>query len=368
MPQPIRVVELTGTHPRAWGEQHGETMRDQIRALYEVRLRLTLQKTDLQTEQNVLRLAEAHVPVLAEYDAALADELAGIARASGLTPAHLVVVNHYTDLRDLRQKDVPDDPGGCSAIFLSSPAGDRVLAQTWDMHGSAEPFAILLKVPGAPDGGAPTPRVSPAGVPQGESTLLFTIAGCLGMTGLTSWGLGLTINNLNSVDATIGVLWPATVRKALRQRDARRARDAILDTNQGSGRHYITADARDAFGIESSGTKKKTIFDDAASPGRGPYLHTNHCVDDEMKGTCRIPDGSTTLQRYAKLVELAGRGLPTTAQGVFDALHDVALPHSRTDPDGVATCGAFAMDLRGKTAIACVGAPGPDADWTSFEM
>lgn len=363
MAEPIRVVELTGRTPRAWGEQHGEALRDEVRALYDVRLRLTIGKTDLGDEATVLRLAAGHLPLLAAYDAALSDELHGIARGAGLTPAHLVVVNHYTDLRDLRRKDLPaQDPGGCSAIF--APSSAPVLAQTWDMHGTAEPFAILLKVPGGPDGGTTKPRVTTGGVPVPESTLLFTIAGCLGMTGLTSWGLGLTINNLNSVDAVIGVLWPATVRKALRQRDARRALDAILETPNGSGRHYVVADAQDAFAVETSGTKKKVI---AENPRRA-FVHTNHCVDDEMKATCRIPDGSTTLARYETLAAAAARGLPTDLHGVFDALGAVALPHSRQDPDAVATCGAFAMDLQKRAAIATVGAPGPDAPWTLFEL
>lgn len=362
MPEPLRVVELTGRTPRARGEEHGGLLKDEIRALYDVRLRLTLQKTDLATEANVLKLAEAHLPLLERYDAALSEELHGIARGSGLSAAHLVVVNHYTDLRDLRLKDLPSDPGGCSALY--APSSAPVLAQTWDMHGTAEPFVLLLRVPGGPDGGAKAPRVTPGGVPVQESTLLFTIAGCLGMTGLTSWGVGLTINNLNSVDATIGVLWPATVRKALRQRDAKRALETVLETDNGSGRHYLVADVDDAYAVETSGTKKKVVAD---HPSRA-YFHTNHCVDDEMKATCRIPDGSTSLQRYEKLEAAARRGLPSDLHGVFHALADVALPRSKKDPDAVATCGAVAMDLKARTMMATAGAPGIDAPWTLVEL
>ncbi len=35
------------------------------------------------------------------------------------------------------------------------------------------------------------------------------------MAGVNSSGVGVTINNLSSTDARIGVIWPALVRKAL---------------------------------------------------------------------------------------------------------------------------------------------------------
>ena len=373
----IRILELEGHDPAHWGVQHGETFRDDIRAIVDIRIALTLSKTDLGTKENVLALAQHHLPVLERFDRALYDELCGIARGAGLTPAHIVVANHYTDLRDLRLADLhrldsgaaPDakDPGGCSALFIHE-GKHRILGQTWDMHGSAEPYALLMKIPARPDG-VLADKTNAAGIPASGSTLVFSITGCLGMTGLSSWGVGLTINNLNSIDATVGVVWPALVRKLLRQKDAKAMRDLITSSNIGSGRHYIVADAPaagggDVFGIETSGTKKKVIREG----GRGPYFHTNHCVDDEMTGTCRILPGSTTLQRYATLGEMVKKRLPDDAMGVFHALEAVGLKQSATNPHDVATCGALVMDLTARNAIACVGIPGPDADFTVVEV
>ena len=360
------MLELTGTDPKRWGEQHGESFKDDIRTIYDIRLALTLGRTDLGSKDNVLALARHHLPVLQRFDQALFDELCGIARGAGLAPEQIVVVNHYTDLRDLTRKDLarlegaaPSDPGGCSALFLQQ-GKDRILAQTWDMHGSAEPYALLIKVPSLP----PTPKTNPAGIPKLGSTLLFSITGCLGMTGMTSWGTALTINNLNSVDATVGVVWPAVVRRALREPNAKAMRDLVMAAPIGSGRHYILADDVDVFGIETSGTKKKIIRDG----GRGPYFHTNHCVDDEMIGTCKILPGSTTLQRYATLGELVKKKLPDDLQSVFNALEPVGLKQNLTNPHDVATCGALAMDLTLRNAMACVGIPGPNADSLVVEV
>lgn len=351
-PMTLRTLELQGRTPRARGEQHGETYKADIHALYAVRLRLMLQKTDLSTEAQVLALAHHHLPVLQRFDAALYDELCATARAAGLSPAHLVVLNHYTDLRDLSSADLrrlddgaggrsSSDPGGCSA-WLIDDGQARLLGQTWDMHASATPFALLLRVHND----------------DGSESVVFTVTGCLGMTGLTSTGVGLTINNLNSVDATVGVVWPAVVRKALQSTTAAQALQTLTDAPIGSGRHYVVADAGEAFGLETSGTKKKIIFH--AHDQSTTYIHTNHCVDEEMKATAKILPGSTTVQRYATLQRRIDVGaVPRDARALFDAFADVGLTEKPDDADSVATCGALVMDLRTKKILACAGIPGP---------
>lgn len=368
----IRMLELHGTDPARWGEQHGEAFRDDIKQIAEIRIALTLGRTDFGTKENLLAIARHHLPVLERFDRALFDELLGISRGANVSPETLVVANHYTDLRDLALKDLQQldaekaggakDPGGCSALFLQ-PGKDRLLGQTWDMHGSAEPYALLLKLPALPEG-ATVDKVSAAGIPRLGSTLVFTITGCLGMTGMSSWGVALTINNLNSVDATVGVLWPAMVRKALRQPTARAMRDLILNAPIGSGRHYILADDEDVFGIETSGTRKKVIREG----GRAPYFHTNHCLDEEMGRTCKILPGSTTLQRYDALGEIAKGKLPDDLRSAFDAFAPVALKQNPKNPHDVATCGALVMDITARNAMACVGIPGPDADSIVVEV
>jgi len=189
------------------------------------------------------------------------------------------------------------------------------------------------------------------------------------MTGMTSTGVALTINNLNSVDATVGVVWPALVRKTLQSSSAAQALSTLQSSPIGSGRHYVVADAHAAYGVETSGTRKKVIFHSAAPSSSLPtsYFHTNHCIDEEMKPTAKILPGSTTVQRYETLKALndAGR-IPTSARGMFDAFADVGLREKAGAPDDVATCGAIVMDLKTKTILACQGIPGPEV--TPFEV
>jgi isopenicillin-N N-acyltransferase-like protein len=48
-----------------------------------------------------------------------------------------------------------------------------VLGQTWDMHGTAEPYVRLMRI---------RPRAATT------RSLCFTLTGCLGMTGLRRTG------------------------------------------------------------------------------------------------------------------------------------------------------------------------------------
>ena len=293
--------------------------------------------------------AEAHLPVLARYHPGLYEELIGIADGADVAPADIVVANHYTDLRDLSPdpgawKPAPE-LGGCSVILADTPTG-RILAQTWDMHASAIPFVMMLHVPASADGPA---------------AWLLTLTGCLGLAGMSAGHLAIGINNLYSHDATVGVVWPAMVRRALHCADATAARDRVLGSPIGSGHHYVVADRRVAYGIETSGTKRKLIFR-AEAPGAGQgagaitpaqYCHTNHCLDDEVAAVSSIAPTSTTKERYAWLQRsLAARPIEDlddvwTRLGSQDGWPASVCTYMATPdtPHATATCGAIAMNL-----------------------
>ncbi len=339
----MRTLTLTGTDPSQFGEQHGEAFRDDIKAAVELRLRLTLERTDLGSASAVYELARYHLPLLERFDKALYDELRGIARGANLTDEAIVVLNHYTDLRDLGMADLKrarDE--GCSAWFVADD-NQRMLGQTWDMHGSATPYALLLKVPSA----------------RGEQ-VFFTITGCLGMTGMSSWGTALTINNLNSTDATMGVVWPAMVRACVKQENAKAMLRTAMEGKIGSGRHYIFADDTDAYAIETSGTIKREVF--ASTKGSknntaASWYHTNHCVNADIEERSRILPTSTTLQRFATLKDIDASARPRTARAMYDAFGKVSMPWDQAKPDDTATCGAIVMDIAHREVLACVGLP-----------
>jgi isopenicillin-N N-acyltransferase-like protein len=336
----VRTLELpAGKSPREWGRIHGESFRGEVRALAQIRMYLCTKTGRFTSAPQILAAAEAHLPVLARYHAGLAEELAGIAEGAGLSAAEIVVANHYTDLRDLdpdASKWTPapeEDPGGCSVVWAQTPTG-RILAQTWDMHATAIPYVMMLRVPESPDGPA---------------AWLLTLTGCLGLAGMNQARTAIAINNLYSDDATVGVVWPAMVRRALHMTSAAAARDVIMKSPVGSGHHYFLADRKDAFGIETSGRLRRVIY----SGERAQYCHTNHCLDAAVAAVSHVPPASTTHDR----LDWLDRSLASSSVRDLDDMwrrlgSDDGWPRSvctnmatPENPHGAATCGAIASNV-----------------------
>jgi len=198
----VRILELpAGKPPREWGRIHGESFRGEIHAIADIRTYLCTKVGGFAGRPQVLEAARAHLPVLQKYDEALYEELLGMADGAAIAPESIVVANHYTDLRDLdpdpgkwQPAPIGHDAGGCSMFWAETMTG-RILAQTWDMHATAIPYVMVLGVGGA---------------------YFLSVTGCLGMCGMNGDRVAIAINNLFSTDATVGVVWPAMVRRALR--------------------------------------------------------------------------------------------------------------------------------------------------------
>ena len=350
----MRTLDLpAGKPPRVWGHIHGESFRGEIAALAAIRSYLCTKVGGFASREQVLAAAAAHLPVLERYSAALYAELVGIAEGANVRAEDIVIANHYTDLRDLSAdpatwrpaptRDAPElhamgegadglGGDGCSVVWAESPTG-KILAQTWDMHATAIPYVMTLGIP--EHEGSPGSR-------------LLTVTGCLGMAGMNTARVAIAINNLFSTDATLGVVWPAMVRKALTARDATTARDAIAASPIGSGHHYVIADRERAFALEASGTRRKQVF--AGGPS---YLHTNHSHDADVAARSKVPASSTTYDRMrwleadvarARIHDLADAWTRLGSEDGWprSVCTNMATPES---PHGAATCGAIAMNI-----------------------
>lgn len=341
--RPLRLIELMGDDPLAVGHQHGETFRREIYEIAEIRLERMCATSPYRRVRDVLALAERHLPILQDFDVDLFLELRGISEGSNVSLEHLVVLNHYTDMRDIAYDSHEEDGGGCSIVYSPTSHGP-ILGQTWDIHGSAEPYTIIMR---------------------NNDMLLFSITGCLGMTGINGHGVAVAINNLTSIDAKIGIIWPALIRKALSHRKAIQAKDEILNAPLGSGRHFAVADRDHFFSIEASGTKKKVVWDNA----REVYFHTNHCLDEEMRKTHIVRKDSTTYWRYQQLDDVIRFQDLSNAEKVFLALAQVSMPQERSEPHKTATCGTFVMDIEQRLVVGCQGIAVPELlNWAETKV
>lgn len=369
-----------GHTPTQWGRAHGEAFRHEIAALAEIRGYLCTRVGGFATVEAARRAARPHLAALRAIDAALYEELIGIAEGARVSPEDIVIANHYTDLRDLSPNEaawqwapelrerglaVPShyadvtapassqpsaadvgDPGGCSVVW-SNAGGDALLGQTWDMHATAIPYVMMLHVP----------RMGTA-----PAAWLLGLTGCLGLAGMNEHNVGVCINNLFSTDATVGLVWPAIVRRALRETTARAAFEVLKASPVGSGHHYFVADGAEAFGIETSGQRREVLFD-SRHEAKPSYWHTNHCLHPNVAAASKVPPTSTTQARYdwlttslehkpvADLADL-WRRLGSTEGWPNSVCTNVS---TSANPHGAATCGAIAMNLSAGTLWAQSG-------------
>lgn len=341
------LIELDSLDSKLCGQQHGEILRQAIHEFAEIRIDLMLQETNFKTRSELFQLANEHLPVLKNFDEDLYLELIGIAEGSALNPAHIVILNQYTDMRDINPSElghINDDTKGCSTIYSPSPDGP-LLGQTWDISGSALNYVTILKI-------------KQSNYPKASEVILFSVAGCLGMTGINSAHLGVCINNFPSVDAHVGIIWSALVRKMLKQYSATNALDVVMKAPLGSGHHYSIADLENFYGVETSGLKKKIT----QQGNNQIHFHTNHCLDEEMKKTHTTKSTSTTFSRYKKLADkLNSEKEIESAKKMFGLLGHVSMAVNEKNCSAVATCGAFVMDLKSNTALTCKGPPSINA-------
>ena len=268
----IRVIELTGS-PYEMGLAHGKRFHDEIHMFTEERVRLCQDPNwtgHSLSRAAVIALAEACVLEHQRYAPDLMEELAGMAEATGLSLAELVINNGFTDFIDvvynlggsLKPAGAPPlASDNCTAFLVPnhrSATGEAFFGQTWDMHASATPYVILLR--GKPD--------------AGPAFLAFTITGCVGMIGMNSAGIAVGINNLMAADGQIGLTWPFVVRKVLQQDNLADALACVTEAKLAGAHNYLLMDrAGAAYEVEAMSTSHYV-----RELGAETISHTNHCL------------------------------------------------------------------------------------------
>lgn len=310
-----------------WGFMHGESYRAAIKELVEIRTGLMREKNPTLTQDRIDKLAGEQWAITQQDTPQLAEELTGIAQSSGTSTTDIVVLNNYTDFRDIQ----PVKDQGCSLVYLNGEDGPSI-GQTWDMHGSAKRYVCILDIP----------------LPNDHRAIAFSLVGCVGMMGFTSHGTVIGVNNINTDGARAGILWPAMVRQVLEQTQLDDMIKCLTSANVTSGHNYLLSDGdrgemwEVAPGISECVGKK-------ASGEKGYLFHTNHCMGEIVAAReTKISQNSTTYIRH----DLLEKKLPSvrTYQQVYELMHD----HEGYPK---AICSNFQTDAQ-DPSITCGGAAG----------
>ena len=260
----------------AWGLQHGEEFKTPINELVEIRRELMLAKNP-SIKDHLEQLAHEQLEHTRSFAPLICEEMVAIAKASGLTITEIVILNNYTDFRDLT---LPEE--GCSTIHIQKD--NKVLSgQTWDMHKSAKDYVCVIQTPETEN--------------QSES-LNFSLVGCVGMMGFNTDRCLVGVNNINTQNAKAGIIWHALVRKVLLERSLKTMEDKLMSAPVTSGHNYILSSPEGGRHYEITPTDREKVL--ALDKGEnGEIFHTNHCLGQTIKShEDHTSLSSTTHVRY----------------------------------------------------------------------
>lgn len=250
------IVECRGDG-RERGRAHGEALREQIHGLLErwdadVGARLAgppqALVSGLVETTGFIAAIERHTPDLL-------DEVRGIGEGAGVAFDRILALNLMDEEWWFT---APAEPRDACTLIAVGPADGRpaVLAQNMDLPALMDGAQAVVRH----DDGA------------GSGGTLLTAAGMIGLTGVSSAGLGVCVNTLAMLNHSRDGLPVAFVmRGALAQGSVAGAAAFLGRVPHASGQHYALADPAEVAGYECSAAGA-VRSDDAA----GHFCHTNH--------------------------------------------------------------------------------------------
>jgi isopenicillin-N N-acyltransferase-like protein len=333
-----------------WGLEHGKQFKDAIGELCNIRRKLML-KRNPSLEGSITSLAKEQFEVTKSFDSNLAEELRGIAEGANLSIEDIVILNNYTDFRDIQ---LPDE--GCSTVQIQNE--ENILSgQTWDMHRSAKNYMCLIEIPKTE---------------HNPQTLMLSLVGCTGLMGINEHSCLVGVNNINTLNAEVGLIWPNLVRKVLMCDNLSQMRTTLLEAPVTSGHNYLISTMDGAEHWEITPEFKDLIH--AHTKGEiGSSFHTNHCLGQQVS-TIQDPNhvSLTTHKRY----EILEDQVKTISN--FEGLKDLFQSHDghptsicthleTGSDDPSATCGGGMMELNSKKIQFWRGCPKYDDNYIEYE-
>jgi isopenicillin-N N-acyltransferase-like protein len=349
---PIRSIDLVGT-PTEMGTAHGMRFAEEIRRYTADRVALSAVGTDM-SHTDIIGLAQQMLDHHERYDADLFAEMTAMADAAGISAAEAVIVGGYTDFIDTVRAVAAGGPfeDNCTAVVVPDHLADGAgfLAQTWDMHASATPHVVML-------------RLEPEGKP---ASLVFTTVGTLGQIGMNDAGIAIGINNLTAADGRLGVTWPFVVRRALAQLTFDAAVECIVSAPLAGGHSFLVLSASGEGCIVEAMPTRRHVFD----LGSEALVHSNHCL---VPGTQAV-EGDRPAPLQASSTDRLAHASGLLAEGPIDSQRLMALTRDERSicrhpepPFDYESCGAAVMRPKTGDFWACWGVPS-DNEYEHFSM
>ena len=181
--QQASMISVRGK-PFDCGWQHGSQAREQIRTNVDLYFKLWQDLWGAKRSQ-VLKQCRRLIPVIGEYDAAILEELEGVARGAELSLEEIVALNARYELIWAPSITPPPGGDGCTsmaALPRITRDNHTILGQNWDYKIRFQGRSIILEV---------EQEAKP-------NLVIHTEPGIIGFMGMNSVGLGVCLNALAS--------------------------------------------------------------------------------------------------------------------------------------------------------------------------
>jgi hypothetical protein len=289
------VFTLTGT-PKARGEAYGEAARSLVHEAADrwseniargLPMTLDAYLGELVDNTGFRGAAEQHTP-------ALLDELAGLARASGVEERLLFAMNLLDEEWWLRRKIAATGatPAGeaahCSGFGIPPQGGGPAyVGQNMDLPGWMDGLQVLLDIrPG-----------------DGPAALVPSWPGMVALDGVNEHGVGVCVNTLAQLPtSTAGLPVAFVIRSVLGQPDRAHARELLNEIPHASGQNYVIGDPTGVADVECSAAGAVDY-----STGDSWFAHTNHPLADSHQDEVAPTDNGSQDRSAPRLTHLTQR-------------------------------------------------------------
>jgi len=279
----------------------------------------------------------------------LGQEIRGIAIGSNmplqLVLAHNLMDEHWWWSTNQNRREA------CTLLAISGPT--PIIGQTMDLPSYMDGSQFILR----------------SSFPDGSRSAVLSSAGLIGLCGVNSHGVGISVNALSMLNHSgTGLPVAFVMRGALAFATATRTIEFVRSVPHASGQHYAIVGPTDSGDVTATGIECSAGGAVTSSDGAARFGHTNHPIaTTDLDPEVETP-ASSTHQRYD--VVMSRGDAVGTADDLIAILHDRVGPIcvERSDTGAWMTFGAIVTELTSPIQMRYALGPPTETTWDVVDV
>lgn len=266
----VPVIELEGNGYQR-GLKHGKLLKNEIAEVFK--------KWKIDIETNTKRNADSVIdqfyrntnfePAIKKWTPDIYEEIRGIAQSSGQSFKDVYCFQLVDEFWVYFDKINQHEANHCSGIgFAAKGSNPAYIAQNMDLPTFMNGSQVLLHI---------------KAFNNNPEQYLLSSAGLIGLNGINSKGIGVTVNTLMALNASSDGLPVAfIIRGILIKNDKKKALEFLQTVKHASGQNYIIGSVDSVYDFEASANNVVRFMPIVNNPSI--VYHTNHPIsNDDVK-------------------------------------------------------------------------------------